>query len=482
MKPLPPKIQPVVGDSRECRSGYSAGGLGERKMLANSRSARSGLVYFRSLAAAIVLFFAFAATALAQTPQELLQQADAALQKEDYATAAAVLETYLAQQPEDYRAEFNLALAYSLTGRRAEAIRFYKNVLSREKELTAAHRNLGILLLQDGNPTEAVDYFRFVAGKEPLDVPAHLNLGEALALAERVPEARETYEKVLQLQPDHVTALLALAELLAETDPAAAERHLRHALQVDSSLDDARLRLAALLEARATAGTETLAEAAEIYLQHLEKYPGRNDLRQRLGQLYLHQNRFSAAAEQLEAARAAGGASGDLSEADLSEALLQAYLQDQEKEKAEALLREMLLQAQNEAPNNTANTPDRYSKWFLLYGRLQMDKMEYQRAAEAFFRVTELQPEQAEGYTNLASAFYLLKNYGAVVKALEKVAELKEDTAGTYFLRAISLDKLRVLEAALENYQRFLELDQGKNPNQQFQARERIKVLTLELK
>ena len=441
-------------------------------MLTNSKSVRGGFGFRRRVATVSMVFFVLATIALAQTAEELLQQADAALQKEDYTVAAAFLETYLVQQPEDYRAEFNLAFAYSLTGRRAEAIRRYRNVLSREKELTAAHRNLGILLLQEGNAADAVDHLQFVAGKEPLDVPTHFNLAEALASAGRMQEARETYEKVLQLKPDHLQALLAFAELLAESDTAAAEQQLRRALEIDSSLDDARLRLAELLEMRAAEGADTLDEAADIYLRHMEGHSDRNDLRIRLGRIYVRQKHFSAAAEQFEAIRAAGDTSGEL-----VEALVQVYLRSQQIGKAEALLEEMLGQAQTKV----AGDAERYAEWYLLYGRLQMDKKEYRRAAGYFFQVTKLRPEQAEGYTNLASAFYLLENYGATVKALEKVAALNKDTAGTYFLRAISLDKLRVLEAALENYQRFLELEEGDNPDQQFQARERIKVLTLEL-
>ncbi len=446
-------------------------------MLRNSNSVRKDPGFCRRLAAVIMAFFVLTAPAFTQSAEELLQQADAALQKEDYTAAATMLETYLAGQPEDYRAEFNLAFAYSLTGRRAEAIRLYQNVLSREKELTAAHRNLGILLLQDDNAAEAVDHLQFVAGKEPLDVPTHFNLAEALASVGRMQEARETYEKVLKLKPDHVQALLALAELLAETDAAAAEQQLRRALDIDSSLDDARLRLAGLLEARAAEGADTLDEAAAIYLRHLEAHPGRNGLRRRLGQIYIRRERFAAAAEQFEAVRAAGDTGREL-----AETLVQVYLLGQETEKAEALLQVMLGQAQSRAQDHVAGDAKSDAEWYLLYGRLQMDKKEYQRAAEAFFQVTKLRPEQVEGYTNLASALYLLENYGATVKALEKVAALNKDTAGTYFLRAISLDKLRVLDAALENYQRFLELEEGKNPDQQFQARERIKVLTLELK
>ena len=433
-------------------------------MLTRSDFFQRELGFFLRLAATIAVLFV--AGLRAQTTAEpLLQEANTALVEGDYAAAAAALETYLAQQPEDYRAEFNLAFAYSMTGRRGEAIRHYKNVLSREKGLTAAHLNLGILLLQEGNAAEAVDHFRPVVKERPRDVSANLYLAEALTSAGRSPEAREAYEQVLKLKPDHVPALLAYAELMEETDPAAAEEHLRRALLMDTSLEEARLSLAALLEARAAEGADTLGEAAEIYRQYLETHPDRSDLRWRLGQIYALQKRFSAATEQFEAARAAGDTS-----LELAKELLQTYLEGQETEKAEALLREMLSQDEGNA------------EWRLLYGRLRMDKKQYREAVEQFLRVTELRPQWVEGYTNLASALYLLKNYEATVKALEPVAALQQDTAGTYFLRAISLDKLHVLQPALENYQRFLELDAGRNPDQEFQARQRIKVLLRELK
>jgi tetratricopeptide (TPR) repeat protein len=111
-----------------------------------------------------------------------------------------------------------------------------------------------------------------------------------------------------------------------------------------------------------------------------------------------------------------------------------------------------------------------------------MQQRQYQQAATAFRRVTEIEPERAEGYTNLASALYLLKDYSGTAKALEKVAALQEDTAGTYFLRAITLDKLGQQRPALENYQRFLASDEKKNPDQEFQARQRSQILSRDLK
>lgn len=410
----------------------------------------------------------YVGTANAQEPVPLLQQTAAALEKEDYASAAKALEEYLPQNPEDFRAEFNLAYAYSMMGRRADAIGRYRNVLNRQKELVPAHLNLGMLLVEEKQAAEAVEHLRFVQEKEPGDFRAAFYLAQALSTLQRLPEAREAYEQALALKPEDANARVAYARLLTESNPAEAERQLRSALQADPSRDEARLLLASVLESRGT--QDALGEAAELYRRYLDAHPDRpesNALRVRLGHLYATQRRTTEAIAQWEAARAAGDTS-----AELARLLLDAYVQggEPEKVKASELLDQMLVQHGNDA-----------ELWFLA-GRLRMERRQYQAAAERFLRATVLRPEWAEGHTNLASALYLIKNYEATVAALAKVAALGQDTAGTHFLRAISLDQLRQQEAALENYQRFLELTDGKNPDQEFQARQRIRILSNELR
>ena len=53
--------------------------------------------------------------------------------------------------------------------------------------------------------------------------------------------------------------------------------------------------------------------------------------------------------------------------------------------------------------------------------------------------------------------------------------------AAVFFLLATSYDNLRVLPKALENYDRFLQLSQSQNPDQEWQARQRSKLLRREL-
>ena len=78
-----------------------------------------------------------------------------------------------------------------------------------------------------------------------------------------------------------------------------------------------------------------------------------------------------------------------------------------------------------------------------------------------------------------------LLHIGAV-RHLEQARQLGDDSAGNWFLTAIMLDgahrsKPEIARQALAAYRKFLSLSDGKNPNQEFQARQRAKILQREL-
>ena len=190
-------------------------------------------------------------SAVAQTTSEWAQQAADALQKEDYVTAAKALEAYLAENPQDYRAQFNLALSYSMTARSPDAIRLYRQLIGEQSDLVPARVNLGILLLGAGDSAGALEQFDQVLEKQPDHWAAQVNRAAALVALNRLPEARQAYEKALALQPNHAATHLAYAKVLSSSDTALAEQHLRRALELDPSLQEAMLLLAAVLEERA---------------------------------------------------------------------------------------------------------------------------------------------------------------------------------------------------------------------------------------
>jgi tetratricopeptide (TPR) repeat protein len=405
----------------------------------------------------------------ASSADEQLQQAEAALQKEDYETATPLLEAYLSRRPTDVPARFNLALAYSMTRRAAQAIEQYYKVLAEQPDLVPAHLNLGMMLRYDEKYEEALKHLQIVVGKQPNHWTALTELGRTLAKLKRVPEARAALEKALAIEPGNASPRLDLIELLTATDPPAAERELR-ALLRDAPPDmadaqEARLQLANLLVARSAPATAVRDEALQLFEDAAKSLPRRVDIRLHLADLLLADKRPAEAIAQIEAARAVGKIPNAA-----NELLLEAYLDSNQKGRAAELLPEMIAAD----PKN--------AKLYMALGSLHNEVKNYPEAASLFIKAVELDPNSADGWTNLASSLYLMKEYARALTALDKVATLKADTPGTYFVRALCLDQLGGQQQAYDNYQKFLSTSGGKNPDQQFQAKERSRILERELK
>ena len=95
--------------------------------------------------------------------------------------------------------------------------------------------------------------------------------------------------------------------------------------------------------------------------------------------------------------------------------------------------------------------------------------------------IWDLKPDAPQAWSELAGVLVMEDNYQPALAALDRIAALHAEKPGHVFLRAIVLDKLRDLKPAVESYQRFLQLSQGQNPNQEWQAQQRIKLLQKEL-
>ena len=117
----------------------------------------------------------------------------------------------------------------------------------------------------------------------------------------------------------------------------------------------------------------------------------------------------------------------------------------------------------------------------VLTRQLLRDRKQFPAAARQFYEAAKLKPAEAKTWTELGDMLYMTGDYPNSLAAFEQAARSGESTPGNWFLRAIILDKLRQMKPAKEAYERFLSLSQGKNPDQEFQARQRVRILTREL-
>lgn len=391
--------------------------------------------------------------------QEVLVRAEKAIDAKDFPTALALLKEHTAKNPNDYRALFDIAYAYTMMGERPQAIAAYRKTLAVRPQLTQAGLNLAILLLEANQAAEAVPYLTEVVAARPKDTRAHLLLGDALAASGNTERALEAYRTVLALDPMSADASLGLGRLhLERKEFADAERHLSRALELKPGYATVRLEMARLWEL-----TGRMEQARALYADLAAKEPGNAAVRRKLGILLMGEKRFAEAAAEFElAAKIQRSPQDDWD-------LARAYAGARQPDRAIPLLRKL-----------AAANPGDYEVRLLL-GSMLMARRDFPAAQAQLEAAVALRPELTDAYVDLANVLYLQSNYPGTLAVLDRVASRSPETAWLNFLRAITLDKLEQVEPALSSYERFLALAGGRYPDQEFQARQRVKALNLRL-
>jgi len=110
-----------------------------------------------------------------------------------------------------------------------------------------------------------------------------------------------------------------------------------------------------------------------------------------------------------------------------------------------------------------------------------LEKRQFAPAERELRQALQIDPGGIDALRDLGAVYYLGGNHAAALEALDRLAQREPPNAGSWFIRATCYDKLERKQEALAAYQKFLALDQGRNDTQEFQARQRIRVLTREL-
>jgi len=378
-----------------------------------------------------------------------------ALQEGKYDAAVQAFAKAIAADPADYFAHFNLAMAYSLLHQDAEGIAEYRKTLELKPGLYEAELNLAILLLRQKNPADALPLLEDASKQKLREFRPRYCLAEAQAQTGSLEQAEESYRLAAGLDPQSALAELGWARVLARQGKLAdSAPHFRQAAQLDSHYRDALLELADLYEQN-----RQTSEAIEIYRQ----FPDNAAVEQRLGALLLAGRQYAEAIPRLEQA----------CEKDPTVAnrisLAQAYLATQQIEKALPLLEK-----------SVAEEPSNYELRMAYAGALR-DRRQFSAAAAQFNQAAQLNPGEVKTWIELGGMLYLAHDYQGALAAFDHARQLGDDTPGTWFLRAIMLDGMKQLKPALDAYQHFLALSHDRNPDQEFQARQRAKLLQREL-
>jgi tetratricopeptide (TPR) repeat protein len=312
------------------------------------------------------------------------------------------------------------------------------------------------LLLRDKQGADAIPFLTDAVSQKPKDFRANLYLASALFAGGDFAKAEQAYKAVIEIDPKSPEAELGLAHALVKQDRVAdAAPHFQTAATMNPNYRDGLLELAARYE-----DGKQAAEAIAIYQQ----FPDNPGAQERLGVLLLQSGQPSDAIAHFQAAIAKSPTPANRA------ALATAYLKNKEPDKALPVVETIL-----------ATDPNDF-ELRMLHGRILRDQRKFQQAAEDFLSATKVKPDSAEAWSELASALVVGEDNAGALAALDRVAALHAEKPGHVFFRAIVLDRIRQQKPALESYQRFLAMSNGQNPNEEFQARQRIKILERELR
>jgi Flp pilus assembly protein TadD len=391
---------------------------------------------------------------IANPLNDLLDEARRAIDASDFEAAIAPLQKVIADQPDFAYAHFQLAYVFTALKKTDEARAEYERTIACDPKMSEAYLNLGILLL-DKDPAAAVAPLKKAVELLPSQSRPRLLLGVAQERSGDAKSAAETLEGVVHLDPHDDEALLHLANLyLAANRPADAEPKFRALLELRPNDANALFGLAKSLDA------QKKPEAAAAFRAYLAAQPGDAAVRARVIRTLMDDQQYDAALAELDRSDAGHPPT-------LDSLKLRADMQIAQKkwEPATITLRQAVALAPSDAELHGG------------LGRVLLQRRDFPAAEKELKAAIQLDGKNIVYWKDLSSTYYLSKNYPATLAVLDQIAKSETPAALTWFVRALCYDNLNQPKPALEAYQKFLEMDQNKNPDQVWQATERSKVL-----
>lgn len=386
---------------------------------------------------------------------DLLAEAQRDVEKSDFEGAIAPLQKVIADQPDFAYAHFQLAYVYTALKKTDEARAEYTRTIAIDPKMSEAYLNLGMLLLDKPDNAAAVAPLRKAVELLPAQSRPRYLLAVAQDRSGDQAGAAESFEALIHLDPNDITAIDYLgAAALRQGKPAEAETRFRHALEVQPNSTEARRGLALSLDA------QKKSEAAGAYREYLELTPGDSEARARLVHLLVEQKENDAAIAELDRLDA-----GKQPTVESLKLRADVQIAGKKWDDSIATLQKAVALAPSDAQLHGG------------LGRIYLQKRDFAAAEKELRTALHLDGKNLNYFKDLSSTFYLGGNYPAALAAMDEIAKVEQPGAGTWFIRALCYDKLKQTKLALEAYQKFLELDQDKNPDQVWQAKERSKVL-----
>jgi len=391
---------------------------------------------------------------LANPLNELLGEAKRDIDKNNFEAAIAPLQKVIAEEPNTAYAHFQLAYVFTALKRVDEARAEYERTIAIDPKLSEAYLDLGILLL-DKDPHAAVAPLTKAVEMRAAESRPRFLLGVAEERSGDLAKAFDSFEGAVRLDPRDLETIEHLGSLYLQLKrPTDAEAKFRNALELQPTDGRALLGLAQSLDA------QKKPEAADAFRNYLAVQPTDAAARAQLVHLLMDGQQYDGAIAELDRADAGKPPSMDSLK-------LRADIQITQKkyDDAAATLARAVALAPNDAQLHGG------------LGRLYLQKRDFPSAEKELKIALRMEPNNLVFWKDLSSTYYLGGNFASAIATLDVIAKAETPGAGAWFIRALCYDKLNQPKPALEAYEKFLELDQDKNPDQVWQAQQRSKVL-----
>lgn len=406
------------------------------------------------------------------TPPEI-SQAEDAIQKNAFGAAETLLRKAIDEDPNNYQAWFDLGFVLNRLDRTDESIAAYRKSVAAKPDVFESNLNLGLMLVRANNP-DAEQFLRAATGLKPT---SHVEEGQArawLALAhllesKKPEDALAAYRKASELTPKdpepHLSAGL-LHERQKEFSDAEAEykqvltldRHSADPHNVDSHANDPQNTEAAIGLTNIYMKSGRIGDAEPLLRRLAAERPDDAGIHLQLGRVLAAQGKKDDAITEIQAALKLAPA-----DSDAQRELADLYASAGKNDLAETAYRALVAAHPSDAELHRG------------LGQALLRQKKFPEAQQEFLAAVRLKRDWPDVYVDLAFAASENKNYELAIRALNGRTMLSAEMPPIcFFLRASAYDHLHDYKQAAVDYHHFLDVANGKYPDQEWQASHRL--------
>ncbi|MCL2689290.1 MAG: tetratricopeptide repeat protein [Chitinispirillia bacterium] len=181
----------------------------------------------------------------AQSPESLMMQGNEMMQRGAFDQAVTHFQRLVQMQPNNFEAQYNLALAYLGWGRHSQAIDNFLKATRLRPNSSHAWSNLAVAYQNMGRTNDAVNALNRAVRADPSNVTARINLASMYAATGKNNQAIQEYLAIVNGGHRESGVLLNLAKCLITANRIEdAKKYLRDAIAADPNNVEARYELA----------------------------------------------------------------------------------------------------------------------------------------------------------------------------------------------------------------------------------------------